>query len=103
MSATTTAVIETISLTPTAGSSNLLALAEAVVVLDGVPVTICGIQVRGSGSGSSIHLPCYRAPGGDWRAAVILPDELKDALGDLIQREAIAQGILKVRYPSPEN
>jgi stage V sporulation protein G len=95
MSGTMTVTITVLDLVPMRGANNLLALADVEVLVADIPLTIYGIQVRANAKQSSIHLPCYRAPDGKWKAAVGIPDEVRDAIASLIQDEAIERGILR--------
>jgi len=92
---TTTAHVTVISVKPLLGHGQLLGLADVEVVLDEVPILICGVQIRGAATQSSIHLPCYRAPDGQWKSAIILPEEVKDAMGEIVQQAAMDAGILR--------
>jgi stage V sporulation protein G len=78
-------------------AGKLLGLASVELVLDDVPVTIHGIQITADQNGSAVSLPRYRAPNGEWKAAIALPQELRDAIGDLVLEAGLEAGLLKPR------
>jgi len=68
--------ITVLSVTPTR-AGKLLALASVELVIDGVPLTIHGIQaLRVEPIGTKIELPKFRASTGEWQTAISLPDDL---------------------------
>jgi len=97
MDTTTTATITVLTIAPVSNAKKLLALADVELVLDGVAVAIHGIQVRADGDGAEVALPRYRAPDGEWRSAVTLPDEIRGPMGDAVLAAGIEAGILKER------
>jgi hypothetical protein len=63
-------------------AGNLLALATVEVDLDGVALTLHGVQVLRLPTGRlQCRAPHYRAQIGAWVPAVTLPDELEVAIG----------------------
>jgi hypothetical protein len=63
-------------------AGNLLALATVEVDLDGVALTLHGVQVLRLPTGRlQCRAPHYRAQTGAWVPAVTLPDELEVAIG----------------------
>lgn len=95
-SSTSTATITVLSISPI-HSGQLLALADVELVIDGIDLVICGVQVRGTAQHSEIRLPTYRAPDGSWKSAILLRDEIKAAMGAAVEEAALGAGILKRR------
>ena len=77
----------------------MLALADIEIVIDGVALAIHGIQVRADANGTEVALPRYRAPNGEWKTAVTLPEELKGPMGDAVLAAGIEAGVLAERKP----
>ncbi len=81
------------------GKGRLLALASVELVLDGVAFVLHGVQVvrlKHPVSGqeaTGVDLPRYRAPDGQWRAAIALPPELRRPLGDAVLEQCCVLGI----------
>lgn len=94
---TSTATITVLAITPVSNAGKLLALADVEVQLDGVAITVHGIQVRADGKGTEVALPRYRASDGSWKNAVSLPDEVRAPMGDAVMEAAIEAGILRPR------
>ncbi len=95
MSDTTTVSFRVIRIAPTKECGRLIALASAVIELDGVELTVQGFQVRRERPDLvSIDVPHYRGDDGRWYPAVLLPDEM---------REAIAAEIWAVMNPEPDS
>lgn len=61
----------------------VLAVADAVVDLDGVPLTLSGFTVRLTDHGrADVLVPQHRDPvSGQWADSVVLPPELAGAIG----------------------
>jgi len=77
---------------------SIYALLDAELCVDGVLLRISGIQARHvSGGGTPIHLPCYRDIDGAWRAAVDLPDEVRDALADTVLEFMVDAGVARLK------
>ncbi|CUW39905.1 protein of unknown function [Magnetospirillum sp. XM-1] len=70
------------------------------VVFDGIEMIIQGVKVRADDKSTEVSLPTYRAPDGSWRAAIILPDEIKDAISDTVIAAGLEAGILRVKKES---
>jgi stage V sporulation protein G len=88
--------ITVLSVTPTR-AGKLLALASVELVIDGVPLTIHGIQaLRVDPIGTKIELPKFRASTGEWQTAICLPDDLHGPIGDIV-RDALAEHGLALR------
>jgi hypothetical protein len=63
-------------------AGQLLALATVAIDLDGVALTLHGVQVLRLPNGKlQCKAPHYRAQTGQWLPAVTLPDELERAIG----------------------
>lgn len=79
---TTTVNIEVMGVEPVRGTGRLLGLAIVRLEFDGVELTLQGVQVTRAASGLSVQAPQFRHPrDGRWLSAVLLPDELRDAIG----------------------
>lgn len=65
------------------GAGRLVALAIVAVDIEGVELVLQGVQVmREPDGGWRVRAPVWRHPGsGKWVPAVVLPDELRDAIG----------------------
>lgn len=100
---TSTATITVLHLSPISGAGKLRALADVELLIDGVAMVIHGIQVRADGDGTQIALPRYRASDGQWRAALPLPEEVREPMGDAVIAAATEAGILVTRSPEPGN
>lgn len=94
MADTATATISVLSITPVR-AGRLLALADVLLVLDGVEIAVHGIQVVADARRTEILLPKFRSPSGAWQTAITLPDETKDAIGGLVIGTALDAGILR--------
>ena len=92
---TSTAIITAGKITPINNAGKLLALADVTLMLDGVEITIHGVQVRADASGTEVTLPRYRSASGEWMTAITLPDELRGAMGDVVMAAGIEAGVLK--------
>jgi len=72
------------------------ALLDADIEIGGIVVMVVGVQARNlPGGGTSIHLPTFRDHDGVWRAAVILPDEIREALCDAVLDFMVEDGVAK--------
>jgi stage V sporulation protein G len=79
-------------------SRTVYALLDADIVIAGVVITVVGIQARHvPAGGTSVHLPTYRDSDGAWRAAVILPEEIREALSDAVLSFMVEEGVAKAR------
>ncbi len=94
---TASVMVTTISIIHVMNAGKLRALADVEVVFDGVEMIIQGVQVRDDGKSTEVSLPKYRAPDGSWRAAIILPDEIKKAISDTVIAAGLEAEILKVK------
>jgi hypothetical protein len=74
--------------------TRVYALIDIELNIAGVLFGIRGIQARHlSSGGTSIHLPMFRDTDGQWRGAVVLPVELRDALADQILNHLVELGV----------
>ena len=87
--------VTAIGITRVSNAAKLRALADVEVVIDGVVMLIQGVQVRADGDGTEVSLPKYRAPDGEWRSAIILPEEIKGAISDTVLAAGLEAGILR--------
>jgi stage V sporulation protein G len=82
MSDTVSVSFEVVSVTRLHRAGRLLALATVEIDLDGVALTLHGVQVIQLPNG---RLQCraahYRAQTGTWAPCITLPDELERAIG----------------------
>lgn len=86
------------------GAGKLIALAAVELVIDGVALTLHGLQVqRGRQAGAeatAVSLPRYRTPSGDGRSAITLPDELKRPIADAVLAACLEAGLVRERFPA---
>jgi len=80
----------------TVQTKTVYAFLDAEMAVDGVRFRVSGIQARhAAGGGTSVHLPCYRDTDGVWRAAVDLPDEVRDALASSVLEFLVEEGVAR--------
>jgi stage V sporulation protein G len=97
---TASITVSAIGITEVKNAGKLRALADVEVVFDGIEMIIQGVKVRADDKSTEVSLPTYRAPDGSWRAAIILPDEIKDAISDTVIAAGLEAGILRVKEES---
>jgi hypothetical protein len=74
------------------GAGRLAALAAIEIELDGIALTVQGVRVVRQSNRITTDAPRYRDPRtGQWRPALILPDELGAAIGREVQRIVMGQ------------
>jgi hypothetical protein len=74
------------------GAGRLAALAAIEIELDGIALTVQGVRVVRQSNRITTEAPRYRDPRtGQWRPALILPDELGAAIGRELQRIIIGR------------
>src|SRR5579859_257002 len=84
-------------------NGRVYALVDADIVIGDIEITVFGIQARHVPSGgTSIHLPTYRDGDGAWRAAVELPEEIREALCDAILAFMVEEGVAKPRQAAAD-
>jgi stage V sporulation protein G len=84
-------------------TKTVYAFLDAEVEIVGVRFRVSGIQARHApGGGTSVHLPCYRDVDGSWRAAVDLPDEVRDALSAAVLELLVEEGLAVSRSEPTE-
>lgn len=68
------------------GRGRLLALASVELVIDGVAITLQGVQImlRGATHDLAVAAPVFRGPTLATLPAVILPDDLASAVADAV-------------------
>jgi stage V sporulation protein G len=77
----------------------IIALAAVEIELDGVAFIVNGLQVirtKEPASGreaTGVALPRYRAPDGEWKPAIELPDELREPITTAILEQCCDRGI----------
>ncbi len=81
------------TITPVMGSGKLLALADVTIEIAGVEVIIHSIRVEADANGTAVRLPVDRQQ----RPLIILPYEVRLALGDTVLAAGIEAGILRAR------
>jgi len=74
-------------------AGRLLGLADVELDFDGVPVVINSIRIEREADGVSVRLPIDR----DHRPLVILPDEVKAGISDIVLDAALETGIIRER------
>lgn len=80
-------------------AKRVIALASVELEIDGVVVTINGIQaVRNEPAGLRIELPRFRDDAGVWRTAINLPEEVRGPMGDAVIEELLRIGLAKARF-----
>ncbi len=68
------------------GAGRLVGLANVELEISGVVLTLQGVTLKRDNAGAIlVTAPQFRDPAGVWRSAVILPDSLRNALGDAVQ------------------
>jgi stage V sporulation protein G len=83
-----------IAITPVHGAGRLLAVADVVVEIAGVTIEINAVRVEQDPAGTAVRLPLDR----QGRPLVVLPEEVREALGDTVLAAGIEVGILKERF-----
>ena len=79
----------------------IIALAAVEIELDGIAFIVNGLQVirtREPASGreaTGVALPRYRAPDGEWKPAIELPDELREPVTAAILDHCCDRGITR--------
>ena len=79
----------------------IIALAAVEIELDGVAFAVNGLQVVrtrdpiSDRAATGVALPRYRAPDGQWRPAVDLPDELYEPITTAILEQCCDRGITR--------
>lgn len=74
--------MEVLGLEPVRGAGRLIGLAIVRLELDGVELTLQGVQVVRIPAGLSVQAPRFRHPrDGRWLPCLVLPDELREAIG----------------------
>lgn len=87
MAETSTVTFTVIDVERVEGAGRLAALAAIEIVLDGVALTMQGLRVLRYDNRITTEAPRYRNPRtGQWRPAVILPDELGRAIAREVHR-----------------
>jgi stage V sporulation protein G len=78
-------------------SGSLVALADLELSFDGIVFSICGVQLRADAKRTEVLLPKYRAPNGDWVAAIKMPDELREPMAEAVIAAGVEIGVVKKR------
>jgi len=87
MADTSTVTFTVIDVERVEGAGRLAALAAIEIVLDGVALTMQGLRVLRHNNRITTEAPRYRNPRtGQWRPALILPDELGRAIAREVHR-----------------
>ena len=82
-------------------SGKLFALASVQLDIDGVRIEIHGIRaLRVQPAGTRIELPKFRDANGLLRTAVVLPEEVRAPLGDIVLDTLIDRGLAVRRFPA---
>lgn len=92
MSETSTVTIEVLDVTMLGGRRRLQGLAQVEIVLDGVAMILQGVRIMRRADGLSYcEPPCYRHTDGDMIPAVVLPEELEEAVARAVLERAGGQ------------
>lgn len=74
------------------GRRRLMGLAQVEVTLDGVAIVLQGVRILRRADGLSyVEPPCFRHTDGDMIPAVVLPEELEDAVARAVLERAGAR------------
>jgi stage V sporulation protein G len=79
-------------------AGRLLALADVELDFDGVVVEVNSVRVEREPNGTSVRLPIDR----DGRALIVLPEEVRHAVADVVLAGALDAGIVIGRCPPLE-
>jgi stage V sporulation protein G len=91
--ASSTVSITVLSVTP-ARAGRLFALASVEIDIDGVRIEVHGIRaLRVDPVGTRIELPKFRDAGGFQRPAIILPEEVRGPIGDVVLAALVERGL----------
>jgi stage V sporulation protein G len=103
MADTASVTVHVLNVAPTPNKGKLLALASAEVVIEGVSLTLHGVQVLQrpdpvtGADGIGVMAPRYRSADGAWRASIELPPELNRPLSQAILDVCCEMGITQRR------
>ena len=79
------------------GRGRLFGFAQVELVLDGVQIILQGVRIVRRPDGlAAVEPPCYRHSDGDLVPAVVLPEELDDALARAVLERVAAPGAVMV-------
>lgn len=93
MTGTSPATVEVLSLTLSRAPGRLIGLAVVEVVLDDVPIVLQGVRVLRRADGMAVvEMPAYRHSSGELLPAVVLPDELDEAVQRQVLHELAPAG-----------
>ena len=88
-----TVSITLLSVTPARGG-RLFALASVAIDFDGVKIEVHGIRaLRADPVGTRIELPKFRDASGFMRTAIILPEELRGPIADIVLAGLVECGL----------
>jgi stage V sporulation protein G len=79
-------------------SGKLFALASVELDIDGVRIEIHGIRALRVELGTRIELPKFRDANGLLRTAVVLPEEVRAPMGDIILDTLVDHGLAVRRF-----
>ncbi len=89
MTDTSPVTVEVVDLTRISGRGKLIGLVAVEIVLDGVAVVTQGWRlVRRADGLATVEAPVYRHADGDWVPAIVLPDELEEAVARAVLEHA---------------
>ncbi len=77
-------------------TGRLLALADVELDFDGVLVEVNSVRLEREPNGTSVRLPIDR----EGRALIVLPEEVRQAMADVVLAGALNAGIVVERYAS---
>lgn len=77
-------------------AGRLLALADVQLDFDGVVIEVNSVRLEREPNGTSVRLPIDR----DSRALIVLPEEVRQAMADVVLGGALDAGIVVERFAS---
>lgn len=91
---TSTVSVTVLRLDPAHGRGRLLAWAMVEIILDGVAVVLQGVTVlRRTDGRAEVGMPSCRAPDGSMVPAMVMPDELDDAVSAAVLDVFVPGGV----------
>lgn len=94
---TTPVTIEVLDVTMLAGRGRLIGTASVELVIGGIAITLQGVRIVRRPDGlASVEPPCVRHVDGDLIPAVVLPEELEDAIAREVLLRAGARVVVAV-------
>ena len=89
------ATISVIDIKTMPPGNKLHALVDVAVLVDDVEIVIHGVQIRSDATQTAVVLPTYRGVDGTWKPAISLPEEIREALADVVLNAGLDAGVLR--------